>query len=360
MMTQPIHTIVTHAGAFHADEIMAIALLERFYLLRPLRMAIGMGASDIEALVAHGRRPPFSAPIGPDGLVDAREPCWVVRTRTPALLKLAKENPDVIVLDVGGELDPGKLNFDHHQGSMTDGWEDGTPYSSTGLAWRWLQSQGLLHGMDSQMQAEIEVLLIRPLDAHDNGVSVHDDAETVEAYNRSAGDFDGQALQFDKALSFMRDVLDNTIYRATVKLQARRQLEAGWTMAQARGENFVILEEAMGYNDGTGLLKELSGGQAMMLGIPGRGNLYSVISVSGDEGRFSVRCPVPEEWRGRMDFEVDIDGRRTALAFAHKTGFMCVVKGGANEAHRVAKATVAHNLKLEAGHAPSRGPKRHA
>lgn len=342
-MSAVSHTIVTHAGAFHADEIMAIALLERFYLLRPLRVAKDLGAADTEALLAQGVRPLFVPPIDANGLADGREPCWVLRTRSPNLLAAARANPETFVLDVGGVLEPAALNFDHHQASMTDGWDDGTPYSSTGLAWRWLQEQGHLTELDAATQTELEATLIRPLDAHDNGVALCQEGLIVEAFNRGSGDNEGQAVQFGKALDFLREVLSNAIYRAGVKLDSRRQLERGWALAQSRGEDFVVLEDALPYTDGTGLLKEISDDQAQMLAIPGKGHQYSVISVSGNEGRFSTKCPVPEAWRGRMDFEVYIDGHKVAMAFAHKTGFMCVVKGGPNDAHRVAKAVVAHN-----------------
>lgn len=344
-MTQPLHTLVTHAGAFHADELMAIVLLEQFYLLRPVRVWMGDEAG-LEALVRDGIRPVVPAVVLPDGREDRREPAWVVRTRSPALLTAARNQADTFVIDVGGQLDPGQLNLDHHQASMTDGWDDGTPYSSTGLVWRWLQAQGHLSSLPQAMQTEIEDTLIRPLDAHDNGVALCNEALVVEAYNRGAGNTELQAAQFDKALDFLREVLANHLHRARMKLEAQDILAEAWMMAQARKETFVILPEALPYPDGAGLLKALSEDQATLLGVPGKGNRYSLISLPGDSGRFSSKCPMPEDWGGRMDFIVDTPEGAVELAFSHKTGFMCVVKGGAVEARRVARTVVAHQPNL--------------
>lgn len=348
-MNQALHTIFTHSGAFHADEGMAIALLKRFYLTREIRVAVDLTDEQVENLVVHGKRPSFDPIIGPDGLADAREPCWVIRTRSAALLEKAQRHPEIFVLDVGGKYEKNLLNLDHHQASMTDTWEDGTPYSSTGLAWRWLQENGHLSSLDAGIQAEMEATLIRPLDAHDNGVALCDEGNIVEAFNRSSGDNADQARQFAKSVDFLSEVLENNIYLCSLKLQSKQVLEKAWEKAKDNNENFVILEESLAYSDGTGLLKEVSNDQAQMAGWPGKGNRYTVISLSGNEGRFSSKCPVPEAWRGQMDFEVVIENQKIPMIFAHKTGFMCIVKGGPKEARMVAKAVIAHNAALENG-----------
>lgn len=341
MTSQPLHTIVTHAGAFHADEIMALVLLERFYLVRPMRVAIDWDEDAVARLVKEGKTSTNAPLIGPDGIEDHRTCCWVVRTRAPSVLEAARKNPTTFVLDVGAELDEANLNFDHHQASMTQGWPNGTPYSSTGLIWRWLRKNGQLDGMSDELADEIEQELIIPLDAHDNGVEPCREAEIVETYNRS-GDTEATQIQFQKALSFLRDVFDNTHYRLQAKLVARKQLEQGWTKAQAQGEDFVILEEPTAYNRCVELLAEVSGGKAQMLGLPSKGK-YNLTSLRGDDGPFSSKCPVPEQWRGRFDFDVEIDGKPISMAFAHKSGFMCVINGGAEQARMVAREVVRHN-----------------
>lgn len=356
-MNQPLHTIVTHAGSFHADEIMAIALLERFYLLRPVRVAKGLAAGADADLVGKGIRPVFSPLSTEDGVEDAREPHWIVRTRNADLLSAARADPHAIVLDVGGELNASMLNFDHHQASMKEGWEDGTPYSSTGLAWRWLKEQGHLRDLSQEAQGEIEDTLIRPLDAHDNGVSHCNEAKVVEGFNRHDLDSEQQLGQFEKALVFLREVLANNLYRCEVKLQSRAVLARAWEKAVARGEDFVVLNAPLPSRDGTSLLDDISGGKAQLLGVPGSGDRVSLISLRGKEGAFSTRCPVPQEWRGRMDFTVKTAKGPVKVAFAHKNGFMCVVEGGWKAAHATAREVVQHNKSSRPAVSRTPGPR---
>ncbi len=67
-------TVVTHDTAFHADEVIAVALL---------------------------RQAGFQFEI--------------TRTRDPKILGEAIADNNILVLDVGGVYDPAMLNFDHHQ-----------------------------------------------------------------------------------------------------------------------------------------------------------------------------------------------------------------------------------------------------
>lgn len=340
-MTQSPRTIVTHAGAFHADEIMAIALLERFFLAQPLRVAKGLTQSQVMALLKGVPLPPEGV-LGADGIEDCRTPCRVIRTRDPNLLAAARENPDVFVLDVGGELEPHLLNFDHHQGSMQDTWPDGAPLSSTGLVWLWLKEHGHLASLSAAVQEELESALIRPLDAHDNGLALCHEGEIVGAYNRSSVEPEMQLDQFEKALGFLREQFDNAYYLARVKVEAKDVLAAAWQHARHRGDRYVVLPDALGYHGGASMLKELSGDQAELLAIPGAGNRYSIISVPIDT-EFSIKCPMPEEWRGKMDQVIETGGRKVKLVFTHKNGFMCVIEGSAGDAHALSRHIVEHN-----------------
>ena len=330
--------VITHAGAFHADEIMAIALLERFAFASPLRIAMGWAPSAVHALLVEGVRPEVPTHVDGGGLEDCRQPVWVLRTRQPELLAAGRAREDVFVIDVGGHYDPSRLNFDHHQSDMTLSWSQGTPYSSTGLIWRWLEEAGKLSGLSPAVRAGLADRLIEPLDAHDNGVRISPDASVVEDYNRGGGgDPEVQLAQFEKALRFCRDRLDNAIHVVSNQEAARDVLAYAWARASTRGERFVILDEPLPGTDGTRLLHEVSQGKALLLGLPSQSSRYSLISLPATEDRFSIVCPVPESWRGRMDFDVVLgDFGAARLAFAHKTGFMCVVEGGPREVRSVA------------------------
>ena len=338
-MNQPRHILLTHAGAFHSDELMAFALLERFYLCRPARVAHGMTPDALMGLLTDSRFPEFEPVVGFDGRVDARSPCPIVRTRDPAALAVARAHPSVFVIDVGGVFDPSALNFDHHQANLSETWDDGTEFSSTGLVWRWLRQRGTLGlELEDDVLDELERALIKPLDAHDNGQEPCGLATVCEGYNRHPAE---GLDQFQKALRLMVDALENAVHAAETQARARRHLAAAWA-ARPLGQEYLMLREPLKASNGSQLLKEISGDEALLLGFPTNGPRYNLVSVRGDTP-FSSKCPVPAEWRGRMDFNVRTCTRTVRVAFAHKNGFMCVVEGTQKDAEALARHIVAEH-----------------
>lgn len=335
------YLIVTHAGSFHADEVAAIVLLERFFLDRPLVVAKNPEQSDLLSMIK-GKRPDHAHIWLDNGVEDLRAPVMVVRSRDALVLKQAVEAEDVFVIDVGGVYGEDKLNFDHHQSSMTRSWPDGAPLSSAGLVWLWLKEKGFLSRLDGAVIEECEDKLIRPLDAHDNGLAQCPVAGTLAGYNRGSDDPVLQNEQFGKAMGLMREHLENILHGAELKLEAHRAISKAWDLAQKNNDTHVLLRNAVAYHDCTGLLKQISNGAADMIIISGQGNRFSVISQP-QSAAFSMKCPVPNEWRGKMDFSVTIDGHPVSIKFAHKSGFMCVVEGPPKDAQRVARYVIAHN-----------------
>ena len=132
--------IVTHAGPFHPDDVLAAAALR---VLTP-------NAS-------------------------------VLRTRDEALLAEAKANPDSILIDVGGEYDVDRSCYDHHQKGGAGSRENGVPFSSLGLIWRHygnaVVATKLIRDIGvnlDQCRAIAELIddeLIQGVDALDNGVA---------------------------------------------------------------------------------------------------------------------------------------------------------------------------------------------
>lgn len=336
------HIIVTHAGSFHADEIMAVVLLEKFYLPAPAQMATGATSETVLKWLTNQEFPQAAGHFYSDGVQECRTPSVVVRTRDTSLLKAARANSDVFVLDVGGEYDASVLNFDHHQSSMRKTWDDGTPFSSTGLVWKWLESKNLLKQLPKEIFQEIEEKVVKALDSHDNGLLTFGPAAQLAAYNRASDNPDEQYQQFDKAKQVMSDLLENSIFSAELKLEAKTVLSKGWAKAQSFGDTHVLLRDHITYHDCGTLLKEISNGKADMVVIPGQGNRFSLISTP-KETAFSIKTPCPSEWRGKMDQTININGKNIMLRFAHKTGFMCIVEGSHKDAQAVARYIIAQN-----------------
>lgn len=138
--------IGTHNGHFHADEALAV------YMLR---------------------------------LLPTYANSSLVRTRDPALLETCHT-----VVDVGGEYDPARNRYDHHQRTFTTTFPGRpTKLSSAGLVYmhfgKSIIAQRLQKPEDSD---EVGVLwnklyesFIEALDAHDNGISAYDPDKIAEA-----------------------------------------------------------------------------------------------------------------------------------------------------------------------------------
>jgi len=89
--------IITHDGIFHADEVFAIAVLSICY------------DNDIE----------------------------IVRTRDEKIIRSAKYNENIFILDVGGEYDIRRSNYDHHQKDFEmRNIDTKILYSTAGLIWK--------------------------------------------------------------------------------------------------------------------------------------------------------------------------------------------------------------------------------
>ncbi len=127
-----ITRLITHSGAFHADDLFAGALLTRLF--------------DVE----------------------------ILRTRNQATIDAAGD--DTIVFDVGNVYDPDTRRFDHHQPGKPLR-HDGLSYSSFGLVWkhygkdyiRTLLGHDICEDDIETVHARIDRGFVRDIDALDNG-----------------------------------------------------------------------------------------------------------------------------------------------------------------------------------------------
>ena len=148
-----IRGIVTHSGQFHSDEVCAVT-----YLVL-CRGRFNMKIVDFEAIAANE-----------EGCFDK---ILVARTRDEEEIRRAKEDPQIIVIDVGGEYDLAKNNFDHHQdgfGEVMDAKLGGgrTTLSSFGLIFKHFWD--LLPGITQDEAKDFYKTFVEGVDGHDNGI----------------------------------------------------------------------------------------------------------------------------------------------------------------------------------------------
>ncbi len=288
--------IYTHSNTFHADEIMAIALLQQ-YVFKNDRLEI-------------------------------------IRTGDKAVLEKARSEPGTFVLDVGTVYDPENLNFDHHQANMQEGWPDGIYYSSCGLIWKWLKDNKVLNQfMNDETVKMMEDIFIKPIDAHDNGQGVWPDAITLSKFNRNDDSPDGvkQYRQFMKALSFAKEILQNEF------AGVRSVLKAEKTAARYIKNNYDPETKILVVEDNTAdylpfALKETNNELNLII-IPHSRNKWTIRTAPEvNENSFSRKNPSPTDWRGRTDLDVMVHGKKMKVVFSHKTGFMTIIEGSLEDA----------------------------
>ncbi|KAM6294442.1 LOW QUALITY PROTEIN: MYG1 exonuclease [Aegotheles albertisi] len=314
---EPAPRIGTHDGTFHCDEVLAC------YLLRLLP-----------------RYRPHAAP---------RQDAEVVRTRDPQLLAQCD-----VVVDVGGEYDPERHRYDHHQRSFTQSMRSLRPdkpwttkLSSAGLVYCHFGSQ-ILAGLLGQpedgpvvaaLYDKLYENFVEEIDAIDNGIAQaegepryalsttlsarvghlnprwNDPEQDTEAGFRRALELVG--AEFMERLDFYHGAWLPA--RALVEEAVRRRFEvdASGAVLELPGggcpwkEHLFLLE------------RELALPRPLQLVLfPDRGGQWRVQSVPTGPHTFESRLPLPEPWRGLRDEALSLLTGIPGCVFVHASGFI--------------------------------------
>ncbi|KAL2221402.1 putative UPF0160 domain protein MYG1 [Thermoascus aurantiacus ATCC 26904] len=329
--------IGTHNGHFHADEALAV------YLLRLL--------------------PTYSSSP-------------LIRTRDPALLETCHT-----VVDVGGEYDPARNRFDHHQRSFNTTFpKHSTRLSSAGLVYMHFGREIIAQHMSLPPDHEDVGLLyeklytdfIEAIDANDNGISVYDPAAVSAAGlekrfkdsgvqlssligdmnspdpTASPGEPQDEDSLFARASTFIGHVFLRKLHNAGFSwLPARATVSSAYhsrTEVHPSGRIIVLPQGSVPWKEHLyNFEKEASGGgepdpanQVYYVLYPEsatEGSKWRVQCVPVSEGSFESRKPLPEAWRGVRDEELDsvlaAEAERTGkpkipegAVFVHASGFI--------------------------------------
>lgn len=305
--------IGTHSGTFHCDEALGC------YLLR--------------------QTPAFR---------DAD----IVRSRDPAVLATAD-----VVIDVGGEYEPGKQRFDHHQRGFGEVFGHGfsTKLSSAGLVYKHYgraiaaQRMGLPedHADVTAVWLEVYRSFIEAVDANDNGVNQYDSDKPpryivnttlparVAALNPQWSDpyTDESLLQgFLKAVELTGREFEGALaYTSRYWLPAKALVAAalaarlgvdpsGRVIRLAQGgvpwkAHLYALEEAAGITSDEGVL--------FVLYEDEREKKWRIQAVSKGPGSFENRKSIgPQAWRGLRDAALSEASGVPGCVFVHASGFI--------------------------------------
>lgn len=292
-------TVYTHSRKFHADEVMAIALLIKYHF--------------------NGRA------------------YDVIRTRDNGILDRAKSNTSAFVIDVGFSYDSEMLNFDHHQDEEGLVWEDGLPMSSCGLIWNWLkQNKKLNQHMNHAMMDLIEEQLIRKVDAHDNGYEIWPASEIICGYNRKTDDDKRIDAKFTLALKTACEYLDNFLYKMKERISEEKHIKKA--IKQSEGIEGIVISDC-NINSGAYLTAKMSDKKLFIAPRTNNSWTLTCVPIDADKLHMGNRMIMPEEWRG-FSAPHSKEVLEPGLIFCHKSGHMCMIEASREDIIEIAKSLI--------------------
>jgi uncharacterized UPF0160 family protein len=277
--------VATHGGSFHADDVLAFAIL---------KAATG-GALEL------------------------------TRSREQADWDAAH-----VVFDVGGICDPAKGRFDHHMRDkpMRD---DGAPYSSAGMVWKAYGERAitaLLPGAEAgqlgRIWGKLDQGLVRDVDLMDNGATTPSPghfATVIEAWNPSFAEPDGcEDTAFLAAAELAGAVLARLCARAHAAVIAIGQVELA--ARAAPDPRILVLDSNVPWEDA---IFDLGLDQALFVIRP-KGSNWTVSAVPPELGSFDQRLALPDAWGGLRDEAMAQASGVADATFCHPARFICGAK----------------------------------
>jgi uncharacterized UPF0160 family protein len=271
--------LVTHSSTFHADDIFATASLS----------------------------------ILLDGNIE------VARSRDPEVILSGD-----YVYDVGGEYDPSRNRFDHHQEGGAGARENGIPYAAFGLVWKTYGGQ--ICG-SQEIADRLDEKLVQAIDAGDNGVSVYTLKEDVAPYliedafssfrptYNEDGDFD---TPFLKMVDFAKEILVREIHKIKSSVDAATFVESVYE--QAPDKRLIVLDVSYPWGDVLGSHPE------PLYVIYPKSSVWHLQCVAIKAHSFENRKSLPQEWAGKLDGAMAEASGVVDATFCHNGRFLAVAK----------------------------------
>ncbi|MBP2629136.1 MAG: metal-dependent protein hydrolase [Firmicutes bacterium] len=278
-----IKTLGTHSGKFHADDVMATALL---------RLLLG----DIK----------------------------VTRTRDETILKK---------LDFVYDISLGE--FDHHQLNKEIR-ENNIPYAACGLVWREFGSR-IIQKFNSQLEENdiisivdyVDKNLVQGIDATDNGIDIKSlikvtsISDIIQSFNPTWDSNDSKDDAFEKAVQYATEIIKRIINRQISVIKARIIVNEAF---QNRTINeIMILKKGCPWLQQ--LLKIDLNAEVLFVISPGDNNAeYKIQTVKKSLDTFEARKDILESIRGKSSEEINSIIKIDDAIFCHKAGFIASAK----------------------------------
>ncbi len=289
-----INTLITHSGAFHADDLFAYSVLHRLFPKADL-----------------------------------------IRTRDQSLIS-STEN--AIVFDVGNKYDPERNLYDHHQADKPLR-EPGLAYSSFGLIWKHFgvaYIQSILPELSKEdaeaIQQRLDNRIVRDIDAIDNGTPLPDQKGVRHPMGIASmlmdfrPDFDDdEPLAMDEGFqrgAFMAiSFLKAKVRKAAATLRSEKIVKEA--IENRVHPNWIELPRGMNY---MGPILELDEAEEILYVVNPSDNEWQLNAVNVSAQSYDMRKALPEAWAARRDEDLAaVTGVKDAV-FAHAGLFIAIAR----------------------------------
>lgn len=291
-----IKTLGTHNGKFHADDVMATAML---------RLLLG----DIK----------------------------VTRTRDEKILGELD-----LIYDIGlGE-------FDHHQLDKEIR-ENNIPYAACGLVWREFGAR-IIQQFNSQFEEHdittifdyVDKNLVQGIDATDNGVDIQSElkvlsiSDIIQNFNPTWDSTDSHDEAFEEAVTYATMVIKKIITRQISVINARLIVTEGF--ANRTMNEIMILKTGCPWIQH--LLKMDTNNEVLFVISPNDNNAeYKIQTVKKTSDTFESRRDLLEAIRGKSRAEINSIVNIEDAIFCHTAGFIAATKS-LDSALQIAKLSI--------------------
>jgi uncharacterized UPF0160 family protein len=276
-------TVATHNGSFHADDVFAVATLSIWAEKNNLKLN-------------------------------------VIRTRERNVIDEAD-----IVVDVGELYNPEKKRFDHHQREGAGTHDNGVPYASFGLVWKYYAEKIT----SKDVAREIEQKMVMPIDARDNGIDISTPEtnkfriseyivkDAIHALRPAIGSSNDYDIAFNKAVQIVQEILRGEIENAEFEIKG--DVETAGEIEKQNNPEVLILNEFIKWE------KAVSESRNTKIVIyPNlRGGGWCIEVARTDLEKYdSAKILFPKNWRGERDEVLaKASGVRDAI-FCHRGGWL--------------------------------------
>ena len=291
-----IKTLGTHNGKFHADDVMATAILN--LLLGNIK---------------------------------------VIRTRDESILKK---------LDFVYDISLGE--FDHHQLNKEIR-ENNIPYAACGLVWREFGLR-VIQKFNSEFNENdiisifdyVDKNLIQGIDATDNGIDIKTEikvtsiSDIVQSFNPTWDSSDSKDEAFEEATLYAIEVIKRIISKQVSVIKARIIVNEAF---QNRNINeIMVLKNGCPWLEQ--LLKIDINNEVLFVISPDDDNAeYKIQTVKKTADTFAARKDILESIRGKSSEEINSIIKIEDAIFCHKAGFIASTKS-IESALKIAKLSI--------------------